>query len=182
MYLLIGEGSISTFDKIIYSTQRLKGKGTSMVTKIPETNVGGKLENRIQTIWQFMLIILAVLSVLLFTYLGKCLHRQWTPRAVQVSNTRTSSQDIALDVSNRIEYEQIQNVEYEDPERYLMVVNDDSTGGGINDRQEKIDSRSIRPSNEKAQNEEHKCESVMYENQSNEGVREADDLYLTPMT
>lgn len=190
MYLFIGEGAISTvpiepvsnFDKIVYSTHHLKGKGTSIITKSIETNIGGKLENRIQTIWQFMLIILAVLSVLAFTYLGKCLHRQWTSRAVQVSNTRTSSPDIALDVSNRIEYEQIQNVEYEDPERYLTVANDDSQGGGINHRQEKMDSSSIRPSNEEALNEEHKCENVMYENQSNKGVREADDLYLTPIT
>lgn len=128
--------------------------------------------------------MLAVFSVLASTYIGKCVHRQWTSRALQVSNTSTS--DIALNVSNHTEYEQIQNVEYEDPERCLQASHDDSRGGSINNSEEKMDSVYIRPSlellNEEALNGEHKSEIVMYENQSNSGVREANDLYLTPIT
>lgn len=122
-------------------------------------------------------------SVLASTYLGKCVHRQWTSRAVQVN---TSTPDIALNMSNQTEYEQIQNVEYEDPERYLPASHDDSRGGSVNNSEEKIDSVYIRQSLELLSEEalvvEHKSENVLYENQSNSGVREADDLYLTPIT
>lgn len=133
-----------------------------------------------------MLIMLAVFSVLASTYLGKCVHRQWTSRAVQVSNNSTSTPDIVLNMSNQTEYEQIQNVEYEDPERYLPASHDDSRGGSVNNIEEKIDSVYIRQSLELLSEEalvvEHKSENVLYENQSNSGVREADDLYLTPIT
>lgn len=130
--------------------------------------------------------MLAVFSVLASTYLGKCVHRQWTSRAVQVSNNSTSTPDIALNISNQTEYEQIQNVEYEDPERYLPASHDDSRGGSVNNSEEKIDSVIMRQSLELLSEEalvgEHKSENVLYENQSNSGVREADDLYLTPIT
>lgn len=162
----------------------------SRTPKIIETNIGGYLENRIKTIWQFILIILAVLSLLAFTYIGKCLHRQWTSRSLQVSNTNTSAPDSALNMRNEIEcfYEQIPNIAYEDPERYLTAAQDYSHRDGINNSQEKIDAVSIRsigpsiePSNDEPQNNESKCETVMYENQPNNGVGENDGLYLTPI-
>lgn len=166
------------------------GSRTLTIPKNIETNIGGNLENRIQTIWQFILIILAVLSLLAFTYIGKCLHRQWTSRTLQVSDTNTSAPESALNMRNDIEcfYEQIQNIEYEDPERYLTAAQDDSHRDGINNSQEKIDALSIRsigpsiqPTNNEPLNRESNSENVMYENQPNKGVREDDGLYLTPI-
>lgn len=166
------------------------GSKTLTIPKNIETIIGGNLENRIQTIWQFILIILAVLSLLAFTYIGKCLHRQWTSRSLQVSNTNTSAPESALNMRNDIEcfYEQIQNIEYEDPERYLTAAQDDSHRDGINNSQEKIDAVSIRsigpstePTNNEPLNREYNSEKVMYENQPNNGVREDDGLYLTPI-
>lgn len=166
------------------------GSRTLTIPKIIETNNGGNLENRIQTIWQFILIILAVLSLLAFTYIGKCLHRQWTSRSLQLGNTNTSAPELALNTRNEIEclYEQIQNIEYEEPERYLTAVQDDIHIDGINNSQEKIDAvsiESIEPSIEQSNNDplnrESKTENVMYENQPNTGIRENDGLYLTPI-
>lgn len=91
---------------------------------------------------------------------------------------------------NEIEcfYEQIQNIEYEDPERYLTAAQGDSHGDGIINSQEKIDAvsiRSIEPSIEPSHNEplKRECKSgnVLYENQPNNGVGETDGLYLTPI-
>lgn len=90
--------TIIDFDNIVYSTQQLEEKSTLTIAKISESNIGGNLEIRIQNIWQFMLIMLAVFSVLVLTYLGKCVHRQLTSRSLQASNIRTSSRDIALNV------------------------------------------------------------------------------------
>lgn len=163
----------------------MEEKSALTIPKISESNIGGNLEVRIQNIWQFMLIMLAVFSVLVLTYLGKCVHRQWTSRSLQVSNIRTSSRDIALNVSNQTDckYEETQNVEYEEPERYLSAVPNDSSTSGINN-QGKVDTGPIRPLpqplNEEL-TEEQKLEKVMYENQSNKGERETEDLYLTPV-
>lgn len=186
--------AVSNFDKIVKSTHHLEGKSTLTIPKFIEPNIGGILENRIQTIWQFVLIMLAVFSVLAFTYLGKCVHRQWTSRSLQVGNTMTSAPDSALNVhvhvsnQNEFIYEQIQNIEYEDPERYLTAAHDDILGDGINNSQEKIDSVSfmsigptLEPSNDEAINGEHESENAMYENQSSDRVRETNDLYLTPI-
>lgn len=158
----------------------MEEKSTLTIPKISESNIGGNIENRIQTIWQFMLIMLAVFSVLALTYLGKCIHRQWTSRSLLVSITNTPAPTIALNVSNEADckYEEIQNVEYEDPDRYL------SSAPGVNNSQGKVDSGSIRPSPQlliKGLTEEQKFEKMMYENQSNKGVRETEDLYLSPV-
>lgn len=87
---------------------------------------------------------------------------------------------------NEIEcfYEQIQNIEYEDPERYLTAAQDDSRRDGINNSQEKMDEvsiRSIGPSIAPSNDEPMISENVLYENQSNNGVRETDGLYLSPI-
>lgn len=132
-----------------------------------------------------MLIMLAVFSVLALTYLGKCVHRQWTSRSLQVSNIRTLSPDIALNVSNQpdCKYEETQNVEYEEPDRYLSAAPNDSCASGINN-QGKVHFGSIRPSPQlliEALNEKQKCGKIMYENQLNKGEREIEDLYLSPV-
>lgn len=128
--------------------------------------------------------------MLAFTYIGKCLHRQWTSRSLQLGNTNTSAPELALNTRNEIEcfYEQIQNIEYEDPERYLTAAQDDSNSDGTNNSQEKIDAVSIKSigppieqSNNDPLNRKSKTENVMYENQPNTGVRENDGLYLTPI-
>lgn len=164
-------------------------KSTLTFPKITESNIRVNLENRIETIWQFMLIMLAVFSILAFTYLGKCVHRQWKSRSLQVNNTRSSAPDIALTVSNEADYkyDEIQNVEYEDPERYLSATPNDtsSCASGINNSQGKMDIGPIRPLlpllNEESSDEAQKWEKIMYENQSNKGERETEDLYLTPV-
>lgn len=178
---------VSNSDNIFNSKHHFEGRSTLTISKFTKPNIDGNLENRIQTIWQFVLIMLAVFSGLAFIYLGKCVHRQWTSRSLQVGNTNTSAPESALNVSNQIEclYEQIQNIEYEDPERYLPALHDDSGGDGMNISQEKMISVSIsslKPPNEEALCEEHKSEYVMYENQPNSGIREIDDPYLTPTT
>lgn len=167
---------VSNSDNIFNSKHHFEGRSTLTISKFTKPNIDGNLENRIQTIWQFVLIMLAVFSGLAFIYLGKC--RQWTSRSLQVSNTNTSAPESALNVSNQIEclYEQIQNIEYEDPERYLPALHDDSRGGDMNVSQEKmifVSISSLEPLNE---------EDVKYENQPNSGIREIDDPYLTPTT
>lgn len=169
---------VSNSDNIFNSKHHFEGRSTLTISKFTKPNIDGNLENRIQTIWQFVLIMLAVFSGLAFIYLGKCVHRQWTSRSLQVSNTNTSAPESALNVSNQIEclYEQIQNIEYEDPERYLPALHDDSRGGDMNVSQEKmifVSISSLEPLNE---------EDVKYENQPNSGIREIDDPYLTPTT
>lgn len=85
---------------------------------------------------------------------------------------------------NEIEcfYEQIQNIEYEEPERYLTAAQDDSHRDGINNSQEKMDDvsfKSIGPSIAPSNDEPLINENVFYENQSKNG--ETDGLYLSPI-
>lgn len=87
---------------------------------------------------------------------------------------------------NEIEcfYEQIQNIEYEEPEHYLTAAQDDSHRDGINSSQEKMDDvsfKSIGPSIAPSNDEPLINENVFYENQSKNGVRETDGLYLSPI-
>lgn len=111
-------------------------ESTPTIQDITEPNFGENLnqglEHRIQTNWQLMLIILGVLLVLTFTYLGKCVHRQCTSRNFKVSNTKTAGPDMTLDQINQIEtfYERVQDIEYDEPERYLAAANDDIHGRG----------------------------------------------------
>lgn len=111
-------------------------ESTPTIQDITEPNFGENwnqgLENRIQTNWQLMLIILGVLLVLTFTYLGKCVHRHCTSRNFKVSNTKTAGPDMTLDQINQIEtfYERVQDIEYDEPERYLAAANDDIHGHG----------------------------------------------------
>lgn len=170
-------------------TDNLEKRSTSTILKITDMNIGTILERRIQTNWQFMLIITCVLIVLATTYLGKCVHRHLKSRAHQVSNTDTAAPNTTINESNQIEYfyEDMQNAEYEEPERYRTVVCDDNSENGINTFQEKMESVSImnitsslEPSTDEAFNGHHVSESIMYENQPKIEIRETGDLYLTP--
>lgn len=76
------------------------------------------------------------------------------------------------------------NIEYEEPERYLTAAQDDSHRDGINSSQEKMDDvsfKSIGPSIAPSNDEPLINENVFYENQSKNGVRETDGLYLSPI-
>lgn len=164
---------------------------TSKIPEITESNIGTILEHRIQTNWQFMLIMACVLIALTTTYLGRCVHRHWKSRAHQVSNINTTAQNRGINESHQVEYiyEEMQNVEYEDPDRYRTVALSDNSGNVINTSQEKMDSVSIIPirsSLESLTDETptdivcHVSEITMYENQPGFEIRESGDMYLTP--
>lgn len=195
------------YDKHINQNTHLEEKQTSTVPKITETiikdrssifpditdkNIRDNLENRIQTMWQLMLMILAVLLVFALTYLGKCLHRQWTNRTVQVSNTNNSGPGLASNESRQIQlhYEQIQDLD--DRQLYLTAVSNESHGALIVSNQitssEKIDSvsnRSIRSnlelSSEEDMSSENVSENVRFDNQRDSVQRETSGLYITPI-
>lgn len=164
---------------------------TSKIQDITDTNIGTILEHRIQTNWQFMLIITGVLIALAVAYLGRCVHRHWKTRIHQESNTNTVALNTAVNESHQILYfyEEIQNVEYEEPDRYRTVAFDDNSGNVINTSQEKIDSLSIIPIRSLLESSidgpctnvvHHVSENTMYENQPGIEIRESDDMYLSP--
>lgn len=164
---------------------------TSKIPEITESNIGTILEHRIQTNWQFMLIMACVLIALTTSYLGRCVHRHWKSRAHQVSNINTTGPNRGINESHQIEYiyEEMQNVEYEDPDRYRTIALYDNSGNVINTSQEKMDSVSIIPirsSLESSTDETptdivcHVSEITMYENQPGIEIRESGDMYLTP--
>lgn len=164
---------------------------SSKIPEITDSNIGTILEHRIQTNWQFMLIMACVLIALTITYLGRCVHRHWKSRVHQVSNINTTASNRGINESHQIEYfyEEMQNVEYEDPDRYRTIALDDNSGNSINISQEKMDSLSIMPirsSLESSTDETptnisyHVSEFTMYVNQPGIEIRESDDMYLTP--
>lgn len=175
--------------KDLNRTDLLEERSTLTILKITDTNIRTIIEHRIQTNWQFMLIITCVLIVLAATYLGRCVHRHCKFNAQQVGNTNTAAQITSLNESHQIEYfyEEMQNVEYEDPERYRTVACDDNSVNGINTSQEKMDSVSIipimsslEPSTDEALKRQHVSENTTYENQPKIEIRDTGDLYLSP--
>lgn len=110
-------------------SSKAKDAGTSTNQKSHKTNVGENLNkglgNRIKINWQLMIIILALLTVLTSTYLGKCVHRHWISRTLQVSISNTSPA-IALGEINQTEnsYNRFQTTEYEEPQRYQTTAGD----------------------------------------------------------
>lgn len=163
---------------------------TTKISKITDPNTDNILEHRIQTNWQFMVIITCVLIALTILYLGRCVHRQWISRIHQVSNTNTAVPNAAINESHQIEffYDEIQNVEYEDHWRYRTIECDDNNGNSTNTSQEKIESVSIipirsslEPSTDEALTGEHVSENTVYENQPEIEIRKSGDLYLTPI-
>lgn len=175
-------------------TETITKDRSSIFPDIKDKNITDNLENRIQTMWQLMLMILAVLLMFALIYLGKCLHRQWTNRTIQVSNTNNSGPGQASNESRQIElhYEQIQDVENDDRQLYLTAVCNESQGTLISSNQntssEKIDSvsnRSIRSnlelSSDEELNSENVSENVRFDNQQDSADRKKSDLYITPI-
>lgn len=119
---------ISTKQQLNHSS-KAKDEGTSTNQKNHKTNVGENLNkglgNRIKINWQLMIIILTLLTVLTSTYLGKCVHRHWISRTLQVSISNTSPA-IALGEINQTEnsYNRFQTTEYEEPQRYQTTAGD----------------------------------------------------------
>lgn len=121
---------LSTKQQLNHSS-KAKDEGTSTNQKNHKTNVGENLNkglgNRIKINWQLMIIILALLTVLTSTYLGKCVHRHWISRTLQVSISNTSPATcIALGEINQTEnsYNRFQTTEYEEPQRYQTTAGD----------------------------------------------------------
>lgn len=177
--------SAVTVTEVLNRTDHLEERSTSTILKITDTNIGTILEHRIQTNWQFMLIITCVIIILTTSYLGRCVYRQWKSRTHQ-GNTNTAALNMAINENPQIQYfyDEIQNVEYEDPERYRTLACDDNSGNGKNTSQVKMYSVSIRsslePSTDEPLNGNHVSENRMYENLPKIEIRECNDLYLTP--
>lgn len=150
---------------------------SSIFPDITDKNRRDNLENRIQTMWQLMLMILAVLLVFALTYLGKCLHRQWTNRTVQLRNTNNSRPGLASNESRQIQlhYEQIQDLD--DRQLYLTAVSNESHGA--------LSNRSIRSNLELSSEEDLSSENVSvnvrFDNQRDSVQRETSGLYITPI-
>lgn len=165
-------------------------ESTPTIQDITEPNFGENwnqgLENRIQTNWQLMLIILGVLLVLTFTYLGKCVHRHCTSRNFKVSNTKTAGPDMTLDQINQIEtfYERVQDIEYDEPERYLAAANDDIHGRDTiqNSSLEKKEPMFINVVVEQNQDTALNAKIVIEKNEyaNQKASEKTNDMYITP--
>lgn len=165
-----------SFDKHVNQTAQFQVKSTS--TEIDVTRRGDHFEKRINIIWQLMLVILAVILVLAFSYLGKCVHRQW----VSVRNVTTH--DISLNENKQTEsnYERVVDV---DSQCYLTAAYVDvrefeagnTTNKDIPDGSVVV---SLDPSNDVLQYRETPSNNDMHENSSERGAKEFDNLYITP--
>lgn len=189
---MVSHIAVISSDKHVDLMNYLIKESTPTVQDITKPNLGENLnqglENRIQTNWQLMLIILGVLLVLTFTYLGKCVHHHWTSRNFKVSNTNTAAPDITLNQISQIEtfYERVQDIEYDEPERYLTAANDDIRGRGtiqnLDSILEKTEPMFINVVVEQTQDTTLTANNVIekneYENQP--ATEETNDLYITP--
>lgn len=183
--------AVTSSDKHVDILSYLIKESTPTIQDITEQNFGENLnqglEHRIQTNWQLMLIILGVLLVLTFTYLGKCVHRHCTSRNFKVSNTKTAGPDVTLDQINQIEtfYERVQDIEYDEPERYLAAANDDIHGRGTIqnldsslEKKEPVVNVVVEQTQNTALNAKNVIEKIEYANQ--QASEETNDLYITP--
>lgn len=182
--------AVTSSDKHVDILSYLIKESTPTIQDITEPNFGENLnqglEHRIQTNWQLMLIILGVLLVLTFTYLGKCVHRHCTSRNFKVSNTKTAGPDMTLDQINQIEtfYERVQDIEYDEPERYLAA--DDIHGRGtiqnLDSSLEKKEPMFINVVVEQTQDTALNAENVIEKNEyaNQQASEETNDLYITP--
>lgn len=183
--------AVTSSDKHVDILSYLIKESTPTIQDITEQNFGENLnqglEHRIQTNWQLVLIILGVLLVLTFTYLGKCVHRHCTSRNFKVSNTKTAGPDVTLDQINQIEtfYERVQDIEYDEPERYLAAANDDIHGRGTIqnldsslEKKEPVVNVVVEQTQNTALNAKNVIEKIEYANQ--QASEETNDLYITP--
>lgn len=195
--IIIGDEKTSTVPrsavtviKVLNPTDHLEEISTLTILKITDTNIGTILEHRIQTNWQFMVIITCVLIAFALAYIWQCVHRHWKSRYNQVRNTNTTAPNTATNENHQIGcfYEVIQSAEYEDPERYRTIALVDNGRNDLNNSQEKFDSVSIIPirsssesSSDEALNGPHVSANTMYENHSEIEITEKRDLYLIPI-
>lgn len=171
-------------------TSKAKDEGTSTNQKNHKTNVGENLNqglgNRIRINWQLMIIILALLTVLTSTYLGKCVHRHWISRTLRVSISNTSPA-IAFGGINQTEnsYNRFQTTEYEEPKRYQTTAGDDigQNSDTLNHENstEYLEAVSCSSENEPRLKQLLNWINIkkdQYENKPDTG--ELNDLYITP--
>lgn len=179
--------TLTSFSKYVIQSHGFESRSTSTVLDINEKKDEDSLKNSIKTIWQLMLMILAVLVFLAVVYLGKCVRRQFTSRTPQGSHTNTATPNIMLNENHQIEgcYEQIQDAEHEDSGRYLTpACNESGTVGPCPNQEtieEKIELVSIAmmpgPSNDNVQKRKKASDNKdMYKNT----VKEFDDMYISP--
>lgn len=172
-------------------------KRASSFPDTTQKNEGGNLEHGIRTLWQLMSILIGVLILIAFVYLGKCIFRHMTLRPIQVINAPTSERNnvTALNESHQTEcfYEQIPEIGHNDAQRYLTAARNDMLEKGSflyqNITPEKMDTVtvSIGPnrsscgiSTDETQPGENLNKNYTYENLPDNVVRETDDFYLTP--
>lgn len=179
--------TLTSFSKYINQSYDFDSRSTSTILDINETKDEDSLKNNIKTMWQLMLMILAVLVFLALVYLGKCVRRHFTSRTHQVSHTNTATPNVMLNENHQIEgcYEQIQDAEHEDSGRYLTpACNESSTFGPCPIQEtieEKIELVSISmlpgPSNDNVQKRENASDKNDIYNNT---VKEYDDTYISP--
>lgn len=175
-----------SYEKYINKTGHFEMKSTSTNPEINDSSDKDSLKDMIKTTWKLMLIIFAVLTVLAFSYIGKCIYRQWTSRALQIRNTAI----ITSRENNQTEshYERVQDVENGDPQSYQTPTDDNiHTNSNVLNQgtgSEKIDLASINislgSSNEESTHRESVSESHMYENEPDRNLTKPCDLYITP--
>lgn len=201
LYITGDRTSVPPVSAINFTKHVSQTKFSFVVEKpFPDTtknNEGGNLEHGIRTLWQLMSILIAVLILIAFAYLGKCVFRHLTLRALQVINAPISERNnvTTLNESHQTElfYEQILEEGHNDSQSYLTAARDDMLEKGIfpyqNITAEKMDTVtvSIRPnrssceiSTDETQPGENLNKNYTYENLPDNGVRETDDVFLTP--
>lgn len=135
-----------------------------------------------------MLIMLAILVIFAFAYVVKCVRRQWISRTRPVSPTNTATLNEILNESHqtRYFYDQIEDVERNDSERYLTPACDDLyIKGNCPDRRAREEKKNLEsttvtsgPLNDEIPYEGKVSEeNDMYENNL---VKDHDGLYITP--
>lgn len=174
-----------SYKRYINQTHHFEMKSTSTNPEMYSSDKDS-LKDMIQTTWKLMLVISAVLTVLAFSYLGKCIYRQWTSNTLQIRNT-----DIITSRENNqseSDYERVHYVENGDFQSYQTPTDDSmhtisnvlNQGSGS----EKIDLASINislgSSNDESTHRENVSENHMYENEPDRGLTKPCDLYITP--
>lgn len=122
---------------------------------------------------------MCIYSPCCFIFKKVCSSSLKVKKVIQVSNTNTSASSTTVNGSHQILYfyEEIQNVEYEEPDRFRTVACINNSGKvDINTYQEKMDPVSIIPNSTSLST----GENLIYENQPETDKRDINALYLTP--
>lgn len=184
----VPHGTFSSLDKYVHQSNHFELKSTTTIPYINESKDGDSLANSIKTIWQLILIILAILVIFACAYVVKCVRRQWMSRTLQVTHTNTVTLNAILNENHHTIglYDQIQDVEHDGSERYLSPACDDTRIAGTCPDEEtgvdKVDPVSIAVTYGSSNDEIPIEENVSEENDMHESsvVKGYDDLYITP--